>query len=612
MEPVVYEETPLADYLKDGGDGSERDWARADGSPRRPSSSRSVSPSSSPLPPSPLPFAPTGRPLVRARFRGKAAATDAVPGASRQAGPRSMMLRAVRRNCSAALAASLDRADNAKFLEQFRYTIIASQLLSGHSMPGHRSTDPSPAAPADAYKGGSILSTQGVVAPVVGALAVAVLLSWLLSSMQSPMTRRRVVLVLLVLAASAFVGHVYMRRQWLRYRREQSVSEIASFVSNSCDFDGATEATLSLVQEVELVSRGYRISAPLPPASRLEDRSQSRKCVRLRRALKTSVGGALAAYNQAASAVRGFSEQTELERYYDMYDISDLDMSDALKGFSKAEFDDDESLRTLKMLAARLYTARKMLLCALLALNASGEGADLLRWSTAAEALQSANAATKAACDTVQAILRDEESFPAPPTPKTPLTPGRERWRSQLRKLSSLSTGIRGLQAKFHLLREESDRALDDSNDMSELVSGLMAQYESIGGDLRDLVAAWEEGKAALSPAASLSGLATAGDGGNGAAADALKALTSESPPSSEAPEPPDTPDVFEAVALPRPRPRSLLTRDERIARARDLKAQARQHVDATRGMLRELETVISLRPRSRASAPPSKHIVLM
>jgi uncharacterized protein YhaN len=49
------------------------------------------------------------------------------------------------------------------------------------------------------------------------------------------------------------------------------------------------------------------------------------------------------------------------------------------------------------------------------------------------------------------------------------------------------------------------------------------------------------------------------------------------------------------------------LTRDERIVKMREereQKAQSRQHMDATKGMLRELETVINLRPRTRKSAP--------
>lgn len=624
----MYEKSPLADYLKDGGGGSEADWAPVDSSPARPPSSQS-SHSDLSLPPSPSPFAPTGRPMLKNRFRTKASArlqTDE-PGAT-------TTLQAIRRNCSAAVVASIDRADNSKFLERFRYTIIASQLLSGTSILGHRPAAPNiPHAAQNIAKHQSILSTEGMLASILGALAIAVILSWSLGNgPPSYVTRKRLAFIVALMAASSFLGQIYMRRQWLRRRREQSLAEITTFVSKSNDFDRASEATLSLVQEVELVSRGYRISAPLPPISRLEDRNQARKCVRLRKALKNSFANVLDAYKQMSNLIKGFAEQTELEKYYDMYDINDLDISDALQGFSENEFEDSESLRTLKILAARFHTTRKMLLCAFLALDANGEGPDLLRWTTAVEALRGLNESTKGAYNKLQAVLSEAESFPAPPTPKIPLTPGRERWRSQLRKLNSLSTGIRGLQAKLHLLREESDRALDDSNDISELGPGLMSQYESIGADLKELMTAWEEGKAALalgidrnekrlssmstllSPRSSLSGLTTVDDGN---AADALKALTGESPSGSdvsEAVEPaePDTPEVFEAVAQPRQRPKSTLTRDERIVKMkedREQKAQARKQMDATKGMLRELETVINLRPRGRQSAPPPGRI---
>lgn len=150
-------------------------------------------------------------------------------------------------------------------------------------------------------------------------------------------------------------------------------------------------------------------SAPLPPISRLEDRNQARKCVRLRKALKNSFANVLDAYKQMSNLIKGFAEQTELEKYYDMYDINDLDISDALQGFSENEFEDSESLRTLKILAARFHTTRKMLLCAFLALDANGEGPDLLRWTTAVEALRGLNESTKGAYNKLQAVLSEAE-----------------------------------------------------------------------------------------------------------------------------------------------------------------------------------------------------------
>lgn len=334
-------------------------------------------------------------------------------------------------------------------------------------------------------------------------------------------------------------------------------------------------------------------------------------------------------YRQTSDVVKGFAEHTNLEKYLDIYDISEFDMLDAGRGFDPEEFDDLESLRTLKIIASRFHVVRKLFLCSLLALEASGETQDLMRWTTAVEALRTLNNSTKSAYTKLQDILSAEESFPPPSAPKSPLTPGRERWRSQLHKLNSLGSGIRGLQAKLQLLREESDRALNDSSDISELGPNLLSQYESIGADLKELMGAWEEGKAALangidrnekrlssmstliSPTTSLSGLTTVEEEGNAEAA--LKALTGGSAPASESNEQAETQEVFEAVA--RARPRSLLTREERLIKMREdreHKANARQHMDATRGMLKELETVINLRPRGRQSAPPSARVVSM
>lgn len=671
MEPVVFEETPLADYLKgtlawtlqpisfhadgflDGGDDSEPEWASAGRASTRDSSIQDdISPQLSPIPT----FAPTGRPLVKARFRSH------VPKALQLGGSGPAPLRSFRRSCSvwlafgkvlglvctdislfqAAVAASIDGGDN-KFLERFRYIIVASQLLSAHSMPGQSHPNLDDDASTSMSQGEITLTAAGLVTSVVGALSVAGISSLAVGRAPSYLTWTRMLVLLLLLGGSVIIGRIFVRRQWLQYRRQQSMSELKTFIAGSHDFDRASSAALSLIQEVELVSRGYRLSTPLPPISRLEDRSQLRRCVRLRKALKTSFTYLLGSYKETCNSVQGLSEQTDLEKYYDIYDITDFDISDTLRISDDTEFDDPESLRTLKIVAARFHTTRKMFLCALLAFDANGDDSDLQRWTAAVEALQKLNAATVHAYESLQTVLGEEEGksssstlpdtlilhfislvFPVPTASKTPLTPGRERWRSSLRKINSLTSGIRGLQAKLQLLREESDRALNNSDDISELGPTLMSQYESIGQDLKDLMSSWEEGRAALahgieknekrlssastlfSPSISLNGLSVVDEGGN--ADDAFRALTGESPPPSvsngEAGEAP-SPEVFEAVA--RPRPRSTLTREERIIKVREdreTKALARQQMDATKGMLRELETVINLRPRARTSVP--------
>ncbi len=190
-----------------------------------------------------------------------------------------------------------------------------------------------------------------------------------------------------------------------------------------------------------------------------------------------------------------------------------------------------------------------------------------------------------------------------------------------MRKLNSLSSGIRGLQAKLHVLREESDKNLNDTvEDVSELGTNLLIQYESIGIDLKALMQEWEEGKTALtlnidrnerrvsgmsgvlSPTTSLSGFTAVEEG---SAMDALKILNGEKPLRSSLDlSSSDVEEIFEAVALPRKR--SSLTREERIAKMKEDRVRresVKSKSEANTHMLRELESVINMRPKGKPSS---------
>ncbi|PMB65885.1 hypothetical protein BM221_008083 [Beauveria bassiana] len=90
MDPVIFQESPLADYLKDEDDDSHEGWAEADRLSESPNSAMS---DTSP-PASPTQFAPTGRPLVKQRFRNRA--LRPLQTSDKALTP----LRALRRNCS--------------------------------------------------------------------------------------------------------------------------------------------------------------------------------------------------------------------------------------------------------------------------------------------------------------------------------------------------------------------------------------------------------------------------------------------------------------------------------------------------------------------------------
>ncbi|KAK4648528.1 uncharacterized protein QC761_110940 [Podospora bellae-mahoneyi] len=576
-------------FITDQGD-KQLDWSTPE------VSEHDVSPPSSPS------FAPVGRPTIKKRFRSK------IPDPLRLDVPRNRTSRlgSLHLSYSKAVASRIDRADNLKFIEQFRYTIVASQLLAGHSITGNYNYFNRNRDASDVPQNVVVPTSTGILITATGALVVACVIRWVYMGGYAQLTKGKIAFTTVVLVGFGLVAHFYIRQQWIRYLRNQALAEVSAFVAKSQDFDGVSSAALSLIQEVELVSRGYRL---------------------LRKTLKARLAEMIKTYIKVSSVIKGFSEQLDIEKFHDVYDISDFDISDAMQGFSDREFDDPESVKTLKIAAARFHTIRKIFLCSLLALEATGDNTDFLRWSTAVESLRALTEATDEGLFKVRQILDEEETFPTVQESKFPLSPNRERRRSQFQKLNSLSTGIRGLQAKLALLREESERTLNEAEDVSELGLNLMAQYESIGQDLKLLQQAWEEGKAALasgidrnekrlssistmlSPATSLSGLTTVEEGG---ALEAFKALTGESPSSSSfgSAKGDDEAEVFEAVSLPPTRPRSMLTREERIARMkeeRERRESIRQDADASRGMLKELEMVINLRPKRSTMPAPAR-----
>lgn len=148
----------------------------------------------------------------------------------------------------------------------------------------------------------------------------------------------------------------------------------------------------------------------MPPISRLEDRSQTRRCARLRKALRLCFADVIPRYTQACVVLKPFAEELDLEKYFDIYDVSDTDFSEAMLGYSDTEFDDIESVRVLKILAARFHTARKIFLCCLMALDAHGGKPDFLRWSSAVDEIRGARAVTDEAEVRLREILTEEES----------------------------------------------------------------------------------------------------------------------------------------------------------------------------------------------------------
>lgn len=160
-----------------------------------------------------------------------------------------------------ALNSRVGSADNTRFLEQFRYIIIASQLLSGHQYHGRASKGDSQHGESSDNSAltSKIVDPVGAVAAAVVAFGVAWLLYWSASAHDWNGIAFRLAIVVALLAATAFLSQAYLRRRWLRNLRQYNITETTNFVERSHFLDSSMTAALSLIQEVELVSRGYRM-----------------------------------------------------------------------------------------------------------------------------------------------------------------------------------------------------------------------------------------------------------------------------------------------------------------------------------------------------------------
>ncbi|CBX95396.1 hypothetical protein LEMA_P025480.1 [Plenodomus lingam JN3] len=595
MENVIPDDSPLAEFLEGKGRGGSR--------PSSPTLSHS---SDSPS------FAPRGPSTLQTRIR------DKLPQPLRIHERHGSIAR-IHTACSKAVNSRLGRADNERFLEHFRYLVVASQLL-GEQGSLRTSSIPSFAAHGRA---GPQEFKAATISPAGAALtgSTAFILVWLVhwSRRQARFSKGRATLVVMAFAVVATAVYTYMRRQWLQYLRQEAVEGASALVTNLQAFEASTSSALALIQEVELVSRGYRL-CPLPPISRMEERGQSRRCQRLRRNLQAAFAEVIPILAEQCGILKQLIQEDDLEKYLDVYEISNPDLQEAAQGYSASEFDDAETLKALRTLQYRLSTLRRVYLCSLLALEADGGKPDFSRWSSVVESMLSLARPVGQWSEKFNRVLSEEEQFILPSPNKIAPTPGREKIRNSVRKLSGLSQGIRGLQAKMQVLREETNRSLEDTEDVTELGHHLMAQYDSIGADLKSLMQAWEVGKNALalnidrqerrislasssglrSPVPSLGGL-TAVD--EGSPSDALRALNGgllspqQSAPSSDQGSTSDD-EIFEAIAIPKTR--ATMSREERMQKIQDdrvRQASLREQRESNTNMLRELESVINLRP---------------
>lgn len=219
-------------------------------------------------------FAPRGKPTIPLKFRHK------LPPPLQLTSPsRNPTVAAIHNTCSVsrhldpghntssdkqaqkALNSRLGRADDAKFLERFRYVIVASQLLNTESFLGQAGYGQSRDATGPTLDAPQLgpLTLSGASATATLAFSFTWLLHWTRGNGTLIQGKIRVAILSTAIIASGVILYTYVRKQWLQYLRQQAISEASQFVHKAQEFDSVAAGALTLVQEVELVSRGYRL-----------------------------------------------------------------------------------------------------------------------------------------------------------------------------------------------------------------------------------------------------------------------------------------------------------------------------------------------------------------
>ncbi|KAH8675798.1 Mysoin-binding motif of peroxisomes-domain-containing protein [Xylariales sp. PMI_506] len=404
---------------------------------------------------------------------------------------------------------SLDRIQNAsmpmvtpkaqnkqirKSLEHIKFLVNSSQIweekhVFGLSLPASAST-PKSAVPSPYPQP---WNTNGVIAAASAGFFVAGLARWFLVGGFVAISLKRIIVTAVLIVAAVRQVKKYTRRQWLEYLHQQAIAEAERFMSNSSEFDQVIGSAVSFVMEVELISRGYRLSLPVPPVSRMENADQRLRSRGMRKALIENLTPVIKQYYQGAREIREFPDPAELKMNDDTKQLDPVQIEQAMTEFLNMDPSSKDAQKTAHLQKAYRLSrdTRKLFLVGLMSITTQGKRPDLLRFTKTLQALRDCNRETIAACYRMKSILSGDADY-AKLESTAPMSPRHGRWKVQIQRVADMTMTIRGLQAKMAILLDESTVALDKADDISELGPLFLSQYDSVGKDLKDLMESWE------------------------------------------------------------------------------------------------------------------------
>ena len=155
-------------------------------------------------------------------------------------------------------------------MEHFRYLLVASQLLdecSGQTNSSHAVTHKALDANKTIEHNFAIVnaSFEGTIICTI----LALVLVWLVGRLREYISHNgapgSLIMVLALCAVVALLGWGYIRTRLVCRVRQRTIDVASAFVANLRALEISTSNALTYIQEIDLVSRGYRMYMKFPP-----------------------------------------------------------------------------------------------------------------------------------------------------------------------------------------------------------------------------------------------------------------------------------------------------------------------------------------------------------
>lgn len=115
------------------------------------------------------------------------------------------------------------------------------------------------------------------------------------------------------------------------------------------------------------------------------------------------------AFQGAARSLRAHADADDLERFLDAYDLQQQDVYDALELSDDQQVGDGESLRDLRAQQAQLSTLRRLVICSLLSIPATGRQLDAIRWRVCVQEMEKLCNVMNQSSECIAKLLRDDD-----------------------------------------------------------------------------------------------------------------------------------------------------------------------------------------------------------